>query len=258
MTGVRINPMIFLERYFETKRDELINGLAEYANPRVLQAMREVPRHRFTHPLLWKSAYKNGALPIPSISRFGLFREYSTISQPAVVALMTGLLDPQPDERVLEIGAASGYQAAILGKLSRHVVSVEIIPELAISAGKRIKKLGIKNVDILTADGGIPFVNEGTFDKVLITASIAPHCVGAFLSLLKEGGVLVAPIGGKGGVKYQCDIARVKAVQGSYEVEKRIPGVVFVLLQGQAGWDSAMQGLVYRLHDEFFFENKQK
>src|SRR5262249_53235095 len=113
-------------------------------NKRVLAAMAKVPRHDFVPPAKRALAYSDGPLPIG---------HEQTISQPYIVALMTQLIDPKPGQRVLEVGTGSGYQAAVLAELVQDVYSIELIPELAQSAAKRLKDLGYKNVQVRAGDG---------------------------------------------------------------------------------------------------------
>ena len=117
-------------------------------NPRLLTAMREIPRHLFIPPPYNTSAYEDAPLPIGN---------GQTISQPYIVALMTELLDPQPEDRVLEIGAGSGYQAAILSRLVQHVTTIERIPGVADLARRNIEELGLKNISIIVGDGTLGY-----------------------------------------------------------------------------------------------------
>lgn len=247
--------MGFLERAFGGKKQKLFDELREYASPRVIQAMAEIPRTEFVHPLNLPKTYNDEVLSIPSISwRY----EKATISQPKVVAMMTELLDPQSNESVLEIGTASGYQAAVLNKLAKNVVSVEIIPDLAKQARRRIKKLGIDNVEVVLADGSMPFTQEKVFDKMLVTASVFPHFVPFFMSALKENGVCVAPIGGDDGKGNECKLARIRKTKEGYIIEKSIPGFVFVLMEGRGGWENLSAAYLHVQHDKFFSHDGSK
>jgi protein-L-isoaspartate(D-aspartate) O-methyltransferase len=154
-------------------------------NPRVLDAMRKVPRDRFV-PLESKAyAYENGPLPIG----YG-----QTISQPYMVALMTDLLAPKPDGIVLEIGTGSCYQAAVLSLLVRRVYTVEIIPELAEQAKDRLMRLGYTNVEIRAGDGYYGWPDHAPYDGIIVTAA-APYLPRPLLAQLKAGGRMVIPIG---------------------------------------------------------------
>ena len=151
----------------------------------VMEAMATVPRHEFVLDNMRMFAYLDGPLSIG----YG-----KTISQPFMVALMTDLLQVQPDDRVLDVGTGLGYQAAILAKLAKHVYSVDIIDELAKKAAVRLEKLGYRNVDVRTGDGCKSWAREAPFDKVLVAA--APELIPpALLEQLKLGGRMVIPAG---------------------------------------------------------------
>ncbi len=151
----------------------------------VMEAMATVPRHKFVLDEMRMFAYLDGPLPIG----YG-----KTISQPFMVALMTDLLQVQPDDRVLDVGTGLGYQAAILAKLAKHVYSMDIIDELAKQAAERLEELGYQNVDVRTGDGRKGWAREAPFDKVLVAA--APELIPpALLEQLKPGGKMVIPSG---------------------------------------------------------------
>jgi protein-L-isoaspartate(D-aspartate) O-methyltransferase len=151
----------------------------------VLRAMRVTPRHLFVPPGLQRQAYADQALPIGYDA---------TISEPYVVAWMTDLLEPAKSDRVLEIGTGSGYQAAVLSLLAREVYSVEIVPELAASAAKRLAALGYRNVTVRQGDGYQGWAEKAPFDRIMLTA--APKEIPqTLLDQLRPGGRLVAPVG---------------------------------------------------------------
>ena len=155
-------------------------------NPRVLAAMREVPRHLFVDPSEWDQAYEDHPLPIAG---------NQTISQPYIVALMTELLDLDPTKKVLEIGTGSGYQSAVLSRLAREVYTIEILPELAHSAAERLKKLGYTNVVVKEGDGYRGWAAHAPFDGIIVTA--APERIPQpLLDQLAPGGRMVIPVGG--------------------------------------------------------------
>jgi protein-L-isoaspartate(D-aspartate) O-methyltransferase len=155
-------------------------------DPRVLEAMREVPRHLFVDASQRAEAYEDHPLPIPG---------HQTISQPYIVALMTELLDLQPGETVLEIGTGSGYQSAVLAKLAREVYSIEIVPELAREAAERLKRLGYINVIVREGDGYRGWPEHAPFDAIIVTA--APERIPEpLLDQLAPGGRMVIPVGG--------------------------------------------------------------
>ncbi len=152
---------------------------------RVLDAIRKVPRHRFVAPAQAASAYDDRPLSIG---------HGQTISQPYIVALMTQLADPQPGDRVLEIGTGSGYQAAVLAELAGEVYTIEIVEPLAAEATRRLKDLGYDNVEVRAGDGYAGWPEQAPFDIVMLTA--APGQVPQpLLDQLKPGGRLVAPVG---------------------------------------------------------------
>jgi protein-L-isoaspartate(D-aspartate) O-methyltransferase len=153
---------------------------------RVLAAMRKVPRHLFVDPSQRSQAYEDHPLPIPG---------NQTISQPYIVALMTELLELQPNERVLEIGTGSGYQSAVLGELAGEVYTIEIVPELAHSAAARLKDLHYDNVVVREGDGYGGWPEHAPFDAIIVTA--APERIPQpLIEQLAPGGVMVIPVGG--------------------------------------------------------------
>jgi protein-L-isoaspartate(D-aspartate) O-methyltransferase len=154
-------------------------------DPRVLAAMRKVPRHRFVAAAQAGNAYDDRPLSIG---------HGQTISQPYIVALMTQLADPQPGDRVLEIGTGSGYQAAVLAELAGEVFSIEIVEPLAAEASHRLRDLGYGNVAVRAGDGYAGWPEHAPFDIVMLTA--APEQVPQpLLDQLRPGGRLVAPVG---------------------------------------------------------------
>lgn len=154
-------------------------------NPDVLRVMRATPRHLFIPVTVRSLAYQDRPLPIG----YG-----ATISQPYIVALMTELLAPAKPHRVLEIGTGSGYQAAILGQLASQVYTIEIIPELARSAGETLRRLGYSNITVREGDGYKGWPEEAPFDRIILTAA-PPEVPQALMAQLGRGGRLIAPIG---------------------------------------------------------------
>lgn len=151
---------------------------------RVLQAMEEVPRHRFVPKLLASRAQQPSALPIG----YG-----QTISKPFTVGLMTTLLELQGHEHILEVGTGSGYQGAILSKLAQSVISVERIAPLADRARQTLKELGFDNITVLAHDGTTGYSDHAPFDAIMVTAC-APHLPPLLVSQLKNGGHLLIPV----------------------------------------------------------------
>ena len=188
---------------------------------RVMDALREVPRHDFVPEELQYSAYANHALPIG---------HGQTISQPYIVALMSDLIRPRPDQVVLEIGTGSGYQAAILSKLVKQVYSMEIVAELAIAAGQRLHRLGYDNVEVRLGDGRLGWPQHAPYDAILVAAA-ASGIPAALIEQLKPGGILVIPVG----VQHAAQDLLVVSKSGSGRIEeKHVLPVVFVPLTGTA------------------------
>jgi protein-L-isoaspartate(D-aspartate) O-methyltransferase len=171
----------------EVRATEAWLGKAELA-PRVLEAVASVPRHEFVPSDAIERAYQNHPLPIG----FG-----QTISQPYVVAVMTDLLELEPDHVVLEVGTGSGYQAAVLSRLCRRVYSIERVPELAESAARRLARLGYLNVEVRSGDGSRGWPENAPFERLLVTAA-GEQIPPALLEQLARGGRLVLPLGPAG------------------------------------------------------------
>ncbi|GAB4288282.1 MAG: protein-L-isoaspartate(D-aspartate) O-methyltransferase [Thiohalomonadaceae bacterium] len=156
---------------------------------RVMTALAQVPRHYFVPPELQDAAYDNGPLPIG---------HGQTISQPYIVALMTDLLRPRPDDVVLEVGTGSGYQTAVLARLVRQVYSLEVVAALAAAAGARLQQLGCSNVEVHHSDGYAGWPEHAPYDGIIVTAA-APYVPAALIAQLKPGARLVIPVGDTGG-----------------------------------------------------------
>ena len=164
-------------------------GISDQA---VLRAMDEVPREHFVTPEFAESAYADQALPIAC---------GQTISQPYVVAYMTEQLEVEPQHRVLEVGTGSGYQAAILSRLAREVVSIERYRTLADTARERLKTLGYTNVTILAGDGFAGAPDQAPFDRIMVTAA-AEEVPDALVDQLGEDGKMVLPLGPRHDAQY--------------------------------------------------------
>ena len=192
------------------------------SDPRVLDAMRKIPRHVFIEEALRDRAYGDHPLPIG---------EGQTISQPYMVAAMTQLLKLEGTEKVLEVGTGSGYQTAILATLARRVCSVERLPALATRARRVIEELGSTNVIVKTGDGSFGWPDEAPFDRVLVTAA-APQVPAPLFQQLAEGGRLVVPVGDP----QSQTLFLVEKVDGRMRTSTDC-GCVFVKLVGKYGWE---------------------
>jgi protein-L-isoaspartate(D-aspartate) O-methyltransferase len=157
----------------------------EQLDARVMDAMRRVPRDRFVPPDLKENAFDNGPLPIG---------HGQTISQPYIVALMTDMLELQPDDVVLEIGTGCGYQAAVLAELARQVYSVEFVQALADEASSRLTDLNYTNISIHVGNGYHGWPEHAPYDAVIVTAA-ATHIPEALVDQLKPGGRMAIPVG---------------------------------------------------------------
>ena len=160
----------------------LPNGVSD---PRVIAVMSEVPREEFLSGRLRRHAYENRALAIEC---------GQTISQPLVVALMTQAVAPKPDDRALEVGTGSGYQAAVLGRLVRHLITLEIEPALAEHASDALARLGYSNVEVAVADGSFGWPAYAPYDIILVAAA-SPDVPPALVEQLAPEGRLVIPLG---------------------------------------------------------------
>jgi protein-L-isoaspartate(D-aspartate) O-methyltransferase len=215
---------------YAAARAALVNEVRSYAafdsgtekglfDEKVLQALGSVKRHEFVPDALKWEAYKNHPLPIG----YG-----QTISQPYIVALMTGLVQSDPDDVVLEVGTGSGYQAAVLAKLVRQVYSLEIIEPLAKQVKKRLDRLNYHNVEAKLGDGYYGWEEHAPFDAIVVTAA-ASHVPPPLIQQLKPGGRMVIPVGGRFMVQYLLLIE--KTEEGEI-VTRQITAVRFVPLTG--------------------------
>jgi len=193
-------------------------GIADQA---VLRAMDEVPRERFVDAGFLRSAYADQALPIAC---------GQTISQPYVVAYMTEHLAVQPDHRVLEVGTGSGYQAAVLSRLAREVVTIERYRTLADQAQERLRALGYDNVDVVVGDGFAGVPGRAPYDRIIVTAAaeIVPETL---LDQLAENGVMILPLGSQNGSQHLIKLTK---SQTGTRRENLIPVRFVPMLPGQA------------------------
>lgn len=210
---------------FVLPRERMVERLRDHyriADQRVLEVMNRLPRHLFVPEALRAQAYKDNALPISS---------GQTISQPFIVARMTELLELTRRDKVLEIGAGTGYQSAVLAALSRSVFAVERLPNLAAEARERLKRQGVYNVSIKCDDGTSGWVMYSPFDAILVAAG-GPDIPAPLLDQLKVGGRLVIPIGAD-----QKNQNLVRAVMTEKGIMTQDFGpCAFVPLIGEHGW----------------------
>jgi len=228
---VILNSAALIADDYTAQRQKMISAIQEHVritekylhkesfNEIVMQAMTKVPRHEFVPRALLSRAYDDRPLPI------GLGQ---TISQPYIVALMTDLLQPEPDHRVLEIGTGSGYQAAILSQLVAQVYSIEIIPQLAENTSQLLKKLAYQNIHTLIADGYDGWPEHAPFDSIIVTAAIS-HIPPPLVQQLKEGGRMVIPVGTRFQTQYLTLVE--KDLQGRVTTRQVLP-VRFVPFTG--------------------------
>lgn len=189
---------------------------------RILAAMERVPRHRFMPLAVQRLAYEDQAVAIG---------EGQTISQPYMVALMTELLDLEPGDRVLEIGAGSGYQTAILAEIAQRVVTIERQPVLARRAKETLAQLGYRNVTVVVGDGTQGYPKEAPYDAIIVTAG-GPRIPEPLGTQLAPGGRLVCPVG----TKDVQDLVRVVRTPEGLKQERSIR-CCFVPLIGEEGWN---------------------
>lgn len=208
---------------FATRRIRMVDWqLAERGirDPRVLEALRTVPREAFVPAHLTENAYEDRALPI------GLGQ---TISQPYIVGYMTEQLGVGPDHRVLEIGTGTGYQTAILARLARTVITMERFDAFSEAARRRLNDLGVRNVVFRVGDGSLGCPDAAPYDRILVTAA-APDLVQPLVNQLADGGRMVLPLGEDS----SQHLALVERCRGR-TIERPLIGVRFVRLVGAAG-----------------------
>ncbi|MBL0716290.1 MAG: protein-L-isoaspartate(D-aspartate) O-methyltransferase [Desulfosarcina sp.] len=185
----------------------------------VLAVLGRVPRHAFVPDAVRPSAYANRPLPIG---------HGQTISQPYIVALMTDLLEPGPEDTILEVGTGSGYQAAVLAELAGRIHTIEIIPELARQAEVRFKRLGYDRIQVRQGDGYFGWPDAGPFDGIIVTAA-ADHVPPPLVRQLKKGGRMVIPVGHRFSVQQLLLITKDR--EGKLKTRQILP-VRFVPLTG--------------------------
>ncbi len=207
----------------EQARQTLLKYLDhEIADNRVVEVMRRVPREAFVSREQYHAAYDDRPLSIG----FG-----QTISQPFIVALMVQALELRGDEKVLELGTGSGYEAAILAELAQKVVTVECIPELAESARRVLDKLGYANIEVHVAGRTLGWPEGAPYDAIIVSAG-APTVPQVLLEQLTWNGRLVIPVGSR----WQQELLRVTKLKKRNEIEN-LGGCYFVPLIGEGAWE---------------------
>jgi protein-L-isoaspartate(D-aspartate) O-methyltransferase len=215
---------------FEVARHEMVTRQIrdrDIRSPKILAAMEAVPRHLFVAPEQAPLAYTDSPLAIG---------QGQTISQPFMVAAMAEALRLEGSERVLEIGAGSGYQAAVLSLLAREVITVETQPSLASTARERLARLGYANVRVEEGDGSLGWPSAAPYDAILVTAA-APSVPQSLVDQLAEGGRLVIPVGPSD----HQDLLRVEKHQGR-TTRVSLYACRFVPLIGRYGWNNGEHG----------------
>jgi protein-L-isoaspartate(D-aspartate) O-methyltransferase len=220
------------EREFEAQRQRLLDEVRadvrytrralgrDQLAEKVFDALASVPRHEFVPASSRRYAYSNRPLPIG----YG-----QTISQPYIVAIMTDLLEPGPDDVVLEVGTGSGYQAAVLAELVRRVYTIEIIPELGAEARSRLDRLDYDNIVTRIGDGYYGWQEHAPFDSIIVTAA-AGHVPPPLIEQLRPGGRMIIPVGSPFSV--QQLVLLTKRADGSVSSRQVLP-VAFVPLTGE-------------------------
>lgn len=213
-------------RDFSEQRERMVDAQIAargVRDPWVLHAMRTVPREAFVPASDRESAYDDGPLPIG---------EGQTISQPYVVAVMTEVVRPKPGNRALEIGTGSGYAAAVLATIVSDVYSVERLAGLASTAGRRLARLGYRNVHVRCGDGTLGWPDHAPYEAIMVTAG-GPRVPPALLEQLAIGGRLVMPVGSAHRFQHLVRVTR----RGADDyVHEDLEAVAFVPLIGEQGW----------------------
>ena len=221
---MRMSPLSAVGRDYAALRAAMVEWQLRQRgirDPRVLDAMREVPRHEFVPPQLLSQAYDDCPLPIG---------EGQTISQPYMVAAMTEAAELTGGETVLEVGTGSGYQAAILARLATRVYTIEQHASLSAAAEERLRRLGCTNVTFIVGDGSLGYPEAAPYEAIIVTAG-APEVPPTLLEQLADGGRLVIPVG-------RCDSQELLLVRklGGEMTRETVNYCRFVPLTGRYGW----------------------
>ena len=212
-------------RHLEKHRDEMIDTLMSKGirNPKVIEAMRSVPRHLFVPKPIIDESYRDSPLPIG-------FQQ--TISQPFIVAFMTELLQVDQGHRILEIGTGSGYQAAILDHMGATIFTIERQKELWERANSTFRELGFNRIITRLGDGTLGWSDMGPFDGIIVTAA-GPDVPEPLMKQMKTGGKMVIPVGSKS----VQELIFVEKVSDDNYTRKNMASVAFVPLIGKKGWE---------------------
>jgi protein-L-isoaspartate(D-aspartate) O-methyltransferase len=215
--------LITMVQNYDSLRNDMVRMQLEargISHQHTLEAMRKVERHLFVPTQYEKQAYNDHPLPIGY---------NQTISQPYIVASMTQLLEPRKDDRVLEIGTGSGYQAAVLAEIVKEVYTIEIVEELGERTKERMQRMGYNNVKVIIGDGYKGFEEKAPFDAIIVTAA-SKHIPPPLIKQLKEGGRMIIPVGSPSEVQ---TLVLLKKRKGKITKSKLIP-VRFVPLTRSA------------------------
>jgi protein-L-isoaspartate(D-aspartate) O-methyltransferase len=215
---------------WETERARMVESqlrARDIRDPRVLDAMREVPRHLFVPEAERARAYGDFPLPIG---------HSQTISQPYIVGFMSQALDVSPEHKVLEIGTGSGYQAAILGRLAREVYTIEIVEPLAERSRHLLQELGFKNVHVRAGNGYLGWPEQAPFDRIMVTAAPA-EVPPALVEQLKIGGRMAIPVG-----TVSQELRIMRRTEKGMEIIDTLP-VRFVPMTGKPGSQGSAHGV---------------
>jgi len=215
----KIAEVFLLQDEFERERERMVKNLIEEGylkDPKIIKVFKEIPRHFFVKEQDVNFAYADYPMSIPA---------GQTISAPHMVAIMTELLDTNKKDKVLEIGAGSGYQAAILSKLVKKVYSIEVDPELVAFAKTNLEKAGIGNVEVMLGDGSRGYPERKPYDKITVTCA-TPEIFDSWISQLKTEGILLAPVG----EGFYQELIRIRKTKKGLE-KRNFGGCAFVPLR---------------------------
>lgn len=210
--------------FLDREKEKLIRLLQDHQiDPKVIGAFRKTPRHLFVRPQFLAEAYQDHPLPIG---------QGQVISQPSLVAMMTQALNLTGEEKVLEVGTGSGFQAAILSRLAKKVVSIERFDDLSSFARENLKNASVKNVRVITGDGSKGYPKEAPFEAIMLTAG-SEKVPQPLQEQLAEGGRLVIPLGGRA----TQEVVLYRKESGRLVEKKSLTGARFVPLVGKHGWE---------------------